>query len=84
MKYSGRNGLSSYVQYKTVFNYERDHNEYITIIDKVPEEHKIKKKAINRSYNEELSNARLLLIDAVRQVIHNCLGLLGIEVVEAM
>lgn len=34
--------------------------------------------------NEELSKARLLLIDAVRQVINNCLDLLGIEVVEAM
>ncbi len=34
--------------------------------------------------NEELKNARLILIDAIRQVIKICLGLLGIETVEYM
>jgi arginyl-tRNA synthetase len=34
--------------------------------------------------NEELKKARLVLIDAVKQVIKNCLWLLGIDTVEVM
>lgn len=34
--------------------------------------------------NEEVKKARLALLDAVRQVIKNCLSLLGIDVVEYM
>lgn len=34
--------------------------------------------------NEELKNARLILIDAVKQVVRNCLWILGIDTVEVM
>ena len=34
--------------------------------------------------NEKLKQARLILIDSVKQVIKNCLSLIGIEVIEKM